>query len=175
MLIQKPILGISSCLLGEKVRYDGRIRHYQNLIEQLQETFEFISFCPEVASGLPVPREPMDLFVLNGEIKMLTVNSQKDITPAILRAGNEVIDSYMEREVCGFVFKAKSPSCGLRLAKVHTDKMVIRNGIGLFAQAFKEVFPELPVATELDLENLKFRKQFISSVLTVSYEKLKFN
>ncbi len=175
MLIQKPILGISSCLLGEKVRYDGRIRHYQNLVEELNKSFTFVSFCPEVASGLPVPREPMDLFVVNDEIRMLTINSKRNITPAIQRVVSEVIDVYRNREICGFVFKAKSPSCGLRLTKVHTGKMVIRNGIGLFAQAFKEVFPELPVATELDLENLKTRKQFINSALTVSSEKLKFS
>lgn len=173
--MEKPLLGISSCLLGEKVRYDGRIRDYQNLVKDLNKSFAFVSFCPEVASGLSVPREPMDLFVVNNEIRMLTIYSKKNITPEIQRVVSEAIDVYQNQEICGFVFKAKSPSCGLRLAKMHTGKIVRRNGTGLFAGAFREVFPELPVATELDLENLKNRKRFISSVLTVSHEKLKFN
>lgn len=168
MSIRKPILGISSCLLGEKVRYDARIRDYHGLVEELQNTFQLLPFCAEVASGLPVPREPMDLFVINGEIRMLTINSKKDITTAILRVANEAIDSFRNQDVCGFLFKAKSPSCGLRLAKVHTGDLIEKNGVGVFANAFKKAFPGLPVATELDLETLEARSKFIDLALAVS-------
>ena len=168
MSARKPILGISSCLLGEKVRYDGRIGDYQDLVEELQNTFQLVSFCPEVASGLSTPREPMDLFVINGEIRMLTINSKKNITPAIQRVVNEVIDVYRNQEICGFVFKSKSPSCGLRLAKVHRGDLIEKNGIGVFAKAFKKAFPELPVATELDLEDSITRNQFICAVIAVT-------
>lgn len=169
--MKKPILGVSSCLLGEKVRYDGKLKFCKDLIEELQKSFKLVSFCPEVASGLPVPREPMDLFVVDNQIKMLTIESKKNITPFVQRVVSDVLDDYRKADICGFVFKSKSPSCGLRLAKVHRGNKVERNGMGLFAKAFIEVFPELPVATEFDLENLENRRDFISTVCSISKKK----
>ena len=162
----KISVGISSCLLGEKVRYDGG--HKQNIYIQqtLGEYFEFHSFCPEIAIGLGVPRKPIRLvrFPANNEIHCVsTVAPDQDFTDDLTEIAGE--QSPWHRELCGYILKAGSPSCGMRGVKVGgTEEMEVNDGTGIYAAAMMKNFPNLPVEEEGRLGDSRLRENFVQRV-----------
>lgn len=163
----KPLVGISSCLLGENVRYNGEVKLNPAVKYELGERVSFFPVCPEAESGMQVPREPMDLFEVNSVVRIIALESQKDKTEIV----SEWIESKLKElsvlNLCGFVFKARSPSCAINSAKIHIDSRIDPNGEGLFAKAFMEIFPLLPVAEEGRLQSEAERDRFLEKVFLI--------
>jgi len=163
----KPLVGISACLLGENVRYDGghKLDHY--LHDLLANHVTFVPVCPEVECGLSVPREAMRLVETDGEIRLMTQKSKIDKTAQMKKWMGPKLRELSGLPLCGFIFKAKSPSSGLMRIKVYGKNGVRHNGIGLFAEGFIDRFPLLPVEDEGRLQDPGLRENFIVRVFAV--------
>jgi len=158
-------LGISSCLLGNKVRYDGQHKYDAWLVEELGPYVEYVPVCPEVECGLPVPREAMRLVGAHNP-KLLTIKTGKDITPQMLTFCERKISVLEKENLCGFVFKSKSPSSGMERVKVYPEKggAAAKTGIGIFAREFMNAFPLMPVEEEGRLHDPILRENFIERI-----------
>jgi uncharacterized protein YbgA (DUF1722 family)/uncharacterized protein YbbK (DUF523 family) len=162
-------LGISSCLLGEKVRYDGQHKLDHYLRDELGSFVEWVPVCPEVECGLPIPRESMRLVGDAQDQQLITSRSGKNHTAKMnkwLKAEHEKLAA---EKLCGFVFKKGSPSSGMCDVKIYTPSgMPSRRGAGLFAKAFMEWFPLLPVEDEGRLHDPGLRENFIERVFIMA-------
>jgi len=168
--MNKIKLGISSCLLGEKVRYDGGHKLDYFLANELGKYVEFVKVCPEVEIGLQVPREAMRLVGNPGPPRLVTQKTGIDYTNRMLTWAKECLDRLETEELCGFIFKAKSPSSGMERVKVYNESgggVPQRNGVGIFARAFMERFPLIPVEDEGRLNDIEIRENFIIRVFTL--------
>ena len=142
-------IGISSCLLGERVRFDSGHKNHSYITKTLSDYFEFRPFCPEVAIGLGIPREPIRLVsdVLGGEVRCVgTKDPDKDVTAPLKSVAREQFEWIAGLD--GYIFKKDSPSCGMERVKVYTKNMPERNGVGIYAAEILEAFPHLPVEVE---------------------------
>jgi len=154
-------LGISACLLGEKVRYDGAHKLDRFRADTLGKHVEYVAVCPEFECGLGVPREPMHLEGALEDPRLVTNDTKQDHTEQLLMARKRVAELEKE-DLCGFVFKRNSPSCGVQQVEVYNEKgMPVREGIGIFARLFMEHFPMLPVEDEARLQDAKVREDFV--------------
>ncbi len=157
-----PLVGISSCLLGNRVRYDGGHKLDHFLHDRLGSFVTFVPVCPEVECGLPVPREAMRLVEVGGSVRLLTQKTMKDITPAMSSWAGRKIAELEKLPLCGFIFKSRSPSSGMKSVKVYTENGgVTKTGVGVFARAFIEAFPLLPIEEEGRLNDDGIRENFI--------------
>lgn len=155
-------LGISSCLLGEKVRYDGGHRWERFITDTLGPYLEFVPVCPEVECGLGTPREPMRLVGRADAPRLLTVRTGQDHTPRLLTWARRRVEELAQEDLCGFIFKAKSPSCGPARVKVYNDQgAAAGTGAGLFVRVFMGRFPLLPVEDEGRLHGPEIRENFL--------------
>ncbi len=160
-------IGVSSCLLGENVRFDGGHKHQKLLTGTLSEFFEFRSFCPEMSIGLGVPREPIRI-VLEGEPEQLssrvigTKNPSLDVTEKLHNCA-EAQQAWLQ-EMCGYIFKKDSPSCGMERVKAYHKEHPMRKGVGAFAQQVMENNPLLPCEEEGRLNDIHLRENFIERV-----------
>lgn len=162
---EKIKLGISSCLLGEKVRYDGGHKLDPFLRDTVGRYVEWVRVCPEVESGLPVPREAMHLMGDPDSPRLVTINSGIDHTNRVLRWTKRNISAPERTGLCGHVFKTRSPSCGLSGVKLYAPHgTLLGTGPGIFARMFVERFPVLPVVEERSLYNPVVRENFIERV-----------
>ena len=158
-------LGISSCLIGEKVRYDGghKLDHY--LKETLGQYVDWLPVCPEVEYGLPVPREAMHLVVTEEGPRLVTSRTGMDHTEGMRRWAGQRLNELGNEGLCGFIFKSRSPSSGMRGVKVYNPSGIpVRRGVGIFAGAFMERFPLIPVEDDGRLQNPALRENFIERV-----------
>jgi uncharacterized protein YbgA (DUF1722 family)/uncharacterized protein YbbK (DUF523 family) len=158
-------LGISACLLGENVRYDGghKLDHY--LRDTLGQFVEWVPICPEVGCGLPVPREAMRLVGDPRAPRLVTRFTGIDHTERMLAWATKKLAGLEKQDLCGFVFKARSPSSGMERVKVYSGSgSSFRMGSGLFAGAFMQRFPMLPVEDEGRLQDPVLRENFIERV-----------
>ncbi len=163
-----PLVGVSSCLLGNQVRYDGGHKLDHFLRDRLGSFVRFVPVCPEVECGLPIPREAMRLVNTGGETKLLTQKTQIDITPRMSSWAEMKITDLKKLPLCGFIFKSKSPSSGMKGVKVYTEKGgVTKTGVGIFAKAFMEAFPDLPVEDEGRLNDDGIRENFIERLFVM--------
>jgi uncharacterized protein YbbK (DUF523 family) len=164
----KPLVGLSACLLGENVRYDGGNKRDLNILETLGKLVDFIAVCPEVESGMGTPREPMWLVRRDGSSRLLTQQTGRDLTRQMEIWMQQKLPSLDRLPLCGYIFKARSPSCGLRNASCHhPDGGTVTNEPGLFAKTIRERFPVLPVADEEELHNPETCEEFISGVFNI--------
>src|SRR5574340_207304 len=162
-------LGISSCLLGEKVRYDGghQLDHY--LKETLGRYINWVPVCPEVEYGLPVPRESMHLVGTEEDPRLITTRTGVDHTDGMKKWACQRLNELEKEDLCGFVFKSRSPSSGMQGVKVYNASGIpIRKGAGIFAGAFMERFPLLPVEDDGRLQAPALRENFIERVFVFS-------
>jgi uncharacterized protein YbgA (DUF1722 family)/uncharacterized protein YbbK (DUF523 family) len=166
--MEKIKLGISTCLLGENVRYDGGHKLDRFLTDTLGQYVEYVPVCPEVECGLPVPREAMRLQGDPDSPRLMTIRTKKDMTDRMVQwAQKRVIDLETE-SLCGFIFKSDSPSNGMKRVKVYNEKGIpVRKGIGMFARVFGDHFPLLPVEDEGRLYDPKLRENFIERVFAL--------
>lgn len=158
-------LGISRCLLGDEVRFDGGHKRDNFLTDVLGPYVEWVPVCPEVEAGLGTPREAMRLVGNPQEPRLVTIKSGTDHTRALETMATNRIAKLKELDLSGFVFKRGSPSCGVERVRVYTEHgMPSHNGIGIFARAFIEHFPLIPVEEEGRLCDAPLRENFIERV-----------
>jgi uncharacterized protein YbgA (DUF1722 family)/uncharacterized protein YbbK (DUF523 family) len=156
-------LGISSCLLGERVRYDGDHKLDRYIRDTLGRYFELVPVCPEVAIGLGVPRPPIQLVGDPRAPRAVGAdNPALDVTRRLDAYGRRMGRTLAD--VSGYIFKARSPSCGLEGVKVHGGRGTPRRGRGLYASAFLAERPRLPAAEEEQLGDPQVRANFIERV-----------
>jgi uncharacterized protein YbbK (DUF523 family) len=160
-------VGVSSCLLGEKVRWNGKDKRDAVLIDELNTLFEYVSVCPEVEVGMGVPREPVQLIGDINEQKMQEVETGKDWTQPMVAFSEAKVLQLLEQGICGFIFKSHSPSCGTKGIPVHNDEVLPEEVAGLFAQAIMKHAPALPIIEEYELRNKDALEKFISQVRCV--------
>lgn len=157
-------IGVSSCLLGEKVRYDGGHKHDRYITDTLGRFFRFVPVCPEVGCGLPVPREAMRLQGDPSAPRLVTSRTGIDLTERMLDFCRKKVVELEREDLCGFIFKKDSPSSGLFRVKVYGGGVPARTGRGLFADALVKHFPLLPVEEEGRLSDMNLRENFIERV-----------
>lgn len=169
----KISVGISSCLLGEEVRFNGGHTQSQFCKKVLSQYFDFVKFCPEVATGLSVPRSSMRL---EGNIKapklVIRGKPETDLSTELIQASARYLDQ-TENQLCGYILMKKSPSCGMERIKVYSDKghpkQTMRNG--LFTEVLQEKYPALPIEEEGRLNDKPLRENFIMRVYAYHYFK----
>lgn len=168
MTEEKIRLGISSCLLGEKVRFDGGHKHDRFLTETLGRYVEYVPVCPEVELGLPIPRETLRLVGEPESQRLVFSKSGEDITDQMKAWAQKRVAELEKENLCGFVFKSKSPSSGMERVKLYDANGVpVSKGVGLFAQAFMQHFPLLPVEEDGRLHDPRLRENFIEIIFTL--------
>lgn len=161
----KILIGVSSCLLGNKVRFDGGHKHDRYITGTLGDYFDFVPVCPEVECGLPVPRESMRLVGDPEDPRLITNKSAMDHTDKMKDWARTRVAELASEDLCGYIFKSKSPSSGMERVKVYDKNNVPRAiGVGLFARIFKETFPLIPVEEEGRLNDMGLRENFLESV-----------
>ncbi len=158
-------LGISSCLLGNTVRYDGGHRANDYLIQTIGKYIHWHPVCPEVECGLPVPREPMMLIGKPETPRLVAVNTGIDHTEQIQGWAETQIEEIANWGLSGFVFKSRSPSCGIRDVSIFDEQgCVIAIDSGLFVKAMRVKFPLMPIEDEASLTSLQARESFFRKV-----------
>jgi len=163
--VEKITIGVSTCLLGENVRYDGGHQWDRYLTQTLGRYFQWVPVCPEVEYGLPVPREAMRLVGDPAAPRLVTLRSRIDHTAGMQSWAENKLTSLAKESLCGFIFKSKSPSSGMTAVKVYGDAGVpSRRGTGIFAGAFMARFPLMPVEDDGRLHDPVLRENFITRV-----------
>ncbi len=161
-------LGISSCLLGNNVRYDGGHKLDRFLRDTLGRYVTFVPVCPEVECGLPVPRESMRLVGDPADPRLVTTRTGLDHTERMKSWARQRLDALAGENLCGFIFKKDSPSSGMLRVKVYNDKgMPEKTGSGLFAKAFMTRFPRIPTEEEGRLYDPRLRENFIERIFAL--------
>lgn len=155
-------VGISACLLGEKVRYDGGHKLDGFLRDTLGQFVEWVPVCPEVECGLTIPREAMRLVCEIDNPRLVTQKTGIDYTLKMSIWAKNRVKELAKNDLCGFVFKTRSPSSGMQNVKVYNDKgFAVNKGVGIFARIFMDAFPFMPVEDEGRLHDLSLRENFI--------------
>jgi uncharacterized protein YbbK (DUF523 family) len=159
-------IGISSCLLGNNVRYDGGNRLDQHLCDMLGRIIDWVPVCPEVESGLTVPREAMHLVGDRSCPRLATIGTGIDHTDRLTQWARGKLGLFSRLDLRGFVFKARSPSCGVRDAElIASSGISIGRTAGLFAAALMLRFPDMPVEDEDRLRDISVREMFLNRAL----------
>lgn len=164
-IAQKPKIAISACLLGAEVRYNAGHKESRWCSRTLSEHFEFVPVCPEVAIGLGIPREPIRLVGDKDHAQAVgTVHPELNVTGPLAAYGARMAEEL--DDICGYIFMQKSPSCGLERVKIYRDNGAPQRegGRGIYAQAFCERHPDLPVEEEGRLCDAVLRENFLVRV-----------
>ena len=166
---RKIKLGISTCLLGENVRFDGGHKLDRFLTDTLGQYVEYIPVCPEVECGLPVPRESMHLEGNPDSPRLVTSRTKQDMTERMVNWARRRVVELEKEGLMGFIFKSDSPSSGMERVRVYNEKgMPAKKGVGMFAKAFIEHFPLLPVEDEGRLHDPRLRDNFIERIFALA-------
>lgn len=161
----KITLGISTCLLGEQVRYDGGHKLDRYLRDTLGQYIEWVPVCPEVEVGMTIPREAVRLVGDPDQPRLIGNRSGQDWTDAMTKYAQQRCRALEANQLCGFIFKSRSPSSGMERVKVYSEKgMVIGHSPGLFAKQFMQHFPQLPTEEEGRLHDVHLRENFIERI-----------
>lgn len=161
--MNKIPIGISSCLLGQPVRYDGGHKHDSYITGTLAEFFDFQAFCPEVAIGMGTPRPTIQLVKIDQEIRSIGVkNPNTDVTAQLRDYAAQQKSAHAD--LCGYILKKDSPSCGMERVKVYVNNQPQKTGVGIYAEAMMRINPLLPIEEEGRLGDPKLRENFIQRV-----------
>lgn len=162
-MIEKIKIGASSCLLGQKVRFDGQHKFHWYINEVLGKYFEYVPICPEAEVGMGIPRKSVRLVGTLKNPSMIEPHSKEDWTDRMHKFGHTKIKSL--GDLSGYLFKKGSPSCGVFRVKVYQKNGIpLANGQGLFAKQVMEAYPLLPVEEEGRLNDYKLRENFLERV-----------
>lgn len=159
-------LGISTCLLGENVRYNGGHKRDRFILHTLGDYFSYVPVCPEVECGMSIPRESMRLVGTEDEYRLITHKSKEDKTEQMVAWAEKRLKELETKELCGYIFKSKSPSSGLYRVKIYSPdgKRVWNTGSGIWAGMFAAHFPLIPVEEDGRLHDPALRENFIERV-----------
>jgi uncharacterized protein YbbK (DUF523 family) len=167
--MKKIKIGISSCLLGNNVRYDGGNREDPYIKDVLGMGIEWFPVCPEVECGLGVPREAMHLVGDAHSPRLVTMLSRVDHTDVMLAWTEKRLVELGKENLNGFIFKSRSPSSGLSGVTIYTSAGVpAGEGSGIFAAAFVKRFPSIPVIDDTQFHDSRLREDFIKAIFALS-------
>lgn len=158
------VIGISACLVGEEVRYDKSAKTSNFCVKELGKHVEYRSFCPEVAAGLPVPRPTIRQIRKGDLISVSRPDGSGDVTEALQAYGKKI--AKVAQNFSGYVFCAKSPSCGMERVKVYSSdgKSTKSDGVGTFAKEIMQANPLLPCEENGRLNDPIIRENFVARV-----------
>ena len=164
--MEKLKLGISSCLLGHKVRYDGGHKYDAWLVETLGQYVDYVPVCPEAGCGMSIPRKALRLVGTKDDYRLITVKTGIDYTDQMLEFSYETLKRLESEQLCGYVFKSKSPSSGMERVKVYPPHggAAGKTGVGIWAREFMRAYPLLPVEEEGRLHDPVLRENFIERI-----------
>jgi uncharacterized protein YbgA (DUF1722 family)/uncharacterized protein YbbK (DUF523 family) len=166
--IEKIRLGISTCLLGENVRYDGGHKLDRFLTDTLGQYVDYVPVCPEVECGLPIPREAMHLEGNPHSPRLVTIHTKQDMTERMVTWADKRVVELEKEGLCGFIFKSDSPSSGMERVRVYNKEGIpVKKGVGIFARIFMDYFPLLPVEDEGRLHDPELRENFIERIFAL--------
>lgn len=165
-------IGISTCLLGQPVRFDGGHKRDGFLVETIGQYVEWVPVCPEVELGLGIPRNTLRLVQRDGEVRLVTPKTGADHTAAMRAYARGRVAALEDEDLCGYVLKKDSPSCGMERVRVYGEHGIAsKSGRGLFAEALLERYPHLPVEEEGRLNDPALRENFVERVF--AYHRLR--
>ena len=165
---EKIRIGLSTCLLGENVRYDGGHKRDRFVTDTLGQFLEFVPVCPEMECGLGVPRESMRLVGDLESPRLVTNRTKIDHTERMVDWARNRVKELEKENLCGFIFKSNSPSSGMERVRVYSEKgMPVRKGVGMFARIFMDHFPLLPVEEDGRLHDIRLRENFIERIFAL--------
>lgn len=166
--MEKIKLGISACLLGENVRYDGGHKLDRFLRDTLGRYVDYVPVCPEAECGMGIPREAMRLEGNPDAPRLVTRSTRIDKTEMMVSWAKKRIARLASEDLCGFIFKSDSPSSGMERVKVYDEKgRPAKTGVGIFARMFMDAFPLLPVEEEGRLHDPQLRENFIERIFAL--------
>lgn len=172
--VAAPILvGVSACLLGQRVRWDGGHKSDSFLTGMLGRYVQWVPLCPEVEVGLPVPRDTLRLVRRGEEVRMVMPRSGADHTQEMRAYAVRTVRALADRDLCGFVLKKDSPTCGMGRVRVYAESggTPTRDGRGLFAEELIRQMPHLPIEEEGRLLDRRLRENFVERLF--AYRRLK--
>lgn len=165
-------IGISACLLGERVRYDGGHKRDAYLVETFGRFVDWVPVCPEVEMGLSTPRDTLRLVRIGEDVRMVMPKTEEDHTLGMQAFARRRLRQLEKEDLCGYVLKKGSPSCGMERVRVFDPHGVpAKSGRGLFAEVLLAHFPNLPVEEEGRLYDPRLRENFIERVF--AYRRLR--
>jgi uncharacterized protein YbbK (DUF523 family) len=168
----EPIkVGVSACLLGEYVRYDGGYKYDRNITDTLGAYFTFVPVCPEVGCGLPTPREAMRLEGDPAAPRLMTCHTRKDMSEQMRSYSSAKIEELESLDLSGFVFKERSPSCGLTSVPIHGSSSSELYTVGLFARVFASCFQLMPMEEAERLKNPLVLENFVERIFQYRRDK----
>lgn len=162
---ESPLIGISACLLGQKVRYDGEHKLDEWMAVSLKKFVEYYPLCPEVEMGLGIPRPPVQLQKIDNEIRMVSKSNGEGHTVNARSTIDRLIQNMPS--LSGFILMKKSPSCGYERVKLYNKKSELIAGIhgqGLFAAELRRVFPFLPIIDSGRIQDSLHRENFLRMI-----------
>ena len=164
---KRPTIGVSACLLGNQVRFDGGHKNNKYITDTLKKHLDLVPVCPETEIGLGIPRPPIQLRVVDSRIR-LVVSKSPDIDLTERMEDYAAEKTVQLGELDGFIFKKDSPSCGVYRVPVVFNKEGYRSkdGVGLFAKKFLEAYPLIPVEEEGRLNDHVLRENFFERVFS---------
>ena len=164
MVKNKIKIAVSSCLLGEAVRYDGTDKHIEYITQHLSKEYTLISLCPEMAVGMGVPRPPIHLVDDGHSIQVQDISdASNNMTVPLKNYAADVVKN--NNDICGYIFKRNSPSCGTKNVKVlNINGEYEEKGQGMYAASIMAALPLLPVIDEKDCLNKETMDDFILKV-----------
>jgi len=165
---EKVKIGISSCLLGNPVRWNAGHKLDRFLTNTLGQFVEYVPVCPEVEAGFGIPRESLRLVGDPERPRLVTFKTKTDLTDQMNRWAQKRVRELEKEDLCGFIFKSDSPSSGMIRVKVYSEKGMPRKiGVGMFARAFMEHFPRIPVEDDGRLHDPAIRENYIERIFTL--------
>ena len=161
----KILVGVSTCLLGERVRYNGDHKRDNYIVDILADYFKWVPVCPEVEIGLGTPREAIRLVREDQRIKLKTTQTEIDLTEQMTDYSQDRVETLSDLN--GYILKKDSPSCGMERVKVYDQNGIPgRTGMGIYAKALLDRFPNLPIEEEGRLNDPSLRENFVTRVYT---------
>jgi len=164
-------IGVSSCVIGEEVRWNGGHSRQRYLTDMLGPFVEYVPVCPEVEVGMGVPRPTVRLVREGETIRMIDPKNEVDWTSSMNRLSRSRASDLAGEDLSGFVLKKDSPTCGVFRVRIYTDTGVERNGRGLFADALIRRMPHLPIEEEGRLNDARIRENFVERIF--AYRRVK--
>ena len=158
-------VGISSCVNGESVRFDGGHKSNKFASKVLAPYFTYVPICPEVGSGMSVPRPTIRLITNEQRIALVdSKDSSLDYTDSMIEFSQKTVNRLKETDMCGYIVCANSPSCGMERVKVYSKNSATKNGVGLYTQILMKEMPWLPVEEDGRLSDPVLKENFITRV-----------
>ncbi|OBT09512.1 hypothetical protein A9264_14675 [Vibrio sp. UCD-FRSSP16_10] len=161
-------IGISACVLGEEVRFDGGHKSSKFVTKELSPFFQFIPVCPEVGIGMSVPRPAIRLISDDERIALVETKDQtQDYTASMQTYSENKVNELQGQSLCGYIVCAKSPTCGMERVKVYANGWASTDGVGLYTRELMTKMPWLPVEEDGRLNDPVLKENFISRVFSL--------